>query len=327
MGMIGHRNARSLRIVFLCTALGCLVGSIAEEQQNYYSIRRSKHFIAPTQDAIACTGPSAFPPPYCPSGDDVTLSMFNWTSIETKAVAVKQTGAIAVGYDCVTYSVCGYRVYDSTTEARSDPQQFRVVRASVPLLQQVNSTTESQCLSFPSADDLCPTGRERRSLHNVTSQELVGLAAHNGNLFGQFECATYAICGYRIFSGMEGPSKLMEGPSKLAAVHTQQNIITRRRLQSSVPQQFLKVQSSLPMSGVGVFPTPVNCKNMHFFLSQTNHHTTRLRATAIVDAHRNSSQDLHSYSSSSVKVIGLVDYVSESLCGYANPPHHVRLPL
>ena len=294
------------QIIFVCFDMTSLLLVKAEAQQNYYSIRVSKPFIAPSKDARPCSDPMDFPPPFCPPGDDVTLSMFNWTSIETTSVAVQQNAEIAVGYNCVTYSVCGYRVYDSKTDVTSDPQQFLVVRGSVPQLQQVNTTNESRCLSFPSAEPLCPEGREQRSIHNVTSQEIVGLLSHNDKLFGQYECVTYAICGYRIFSDIHAGSKS-------SVVRTKYNAMTRRRAQSSVPQQFIKVQSSLPqISDVGVFPPPVNCKNMHFFLSQSDNQMIRLRATALVSDQNNSS---------GVNTIGLFDYVTESLCGYANPPH------
>ena len=298
------------QIIFMYFNLGSLLLVKAEEQQNYYSIRVSRPFIAPRKDVPPCSGSMDFPPPFCPPGDDVTLSMFNWTSIETTAVAVQQNGDNAVGYNCVTYSVCGYRVYDSKADVTSDPQQFLVVRASVPLVQQVNLNNESRCLNFPSAEPLCPEGREQRSIHNVTSQEVVGLLSHNNRLFGQYECATYAICGYRIFSNTNARSEV-------GVAHTKRNQVARRRAQSSVPQQFIKVQNSLPQaSGIAVFPPPVNCKSMHFFLSQTNNHIVRLRATALASDGSNSSR---------VNTIGLFDYVTESLCGYANPPHHGTL--
>lgn len=293
-------------------------------QQHYYVTRASRPHIATQPAEPACSPAGSYPAPYCPTGNDVTLDMFNWTSAEVKAgVAVPAAGVVAA-YDCVSYAVCGYRIYSDADQQQqqqhplSDPEQFTVVRSSVPLLQQpLDANSTPTCTSYPSAADLCPIGRERRSVYNITSQEVVGLVAsssHNGStvVLGQYECVTYAICGYRIFTeSASAVGRHKRGNGAVAAVE-------RRRLQSPVPQQFISVRISVPLVSVPstaagsrgapqcVWRPPVDCTQMHFYLSQTNHSFPQLKAAALVVKQN--------------AVVGLFDCVTESLCGYANPP-------
>ena len=190
----------------------------------------------------------------------------------------------------------------ANTALVSDPEQFLVVRSSSPLLQQPNSTHPQRCAVYPDAELLCPVGRERRTVYNITSQEVVGLAlSQSGTVLGQFECATYAICGYRIFDSILGEASTSSS-------------VERRRVQSPVPQQFLSVRTSIPLmpepgkpAGCVAWPSPVDCQQMHFYLSQTTANSSELKATVTT-------------ATSPARVVGLFNCVTESLCGYANPP-------
>lgn len=290
-----------------CSVARVAGGSLLEVQQHYYVTRASLPHIAqhPHEDPCA----SGYPEPYCPSGNDVTLDMFNWTSAEIKAGVSTPAGVLAA-YDCVAYAVCGFRIYDaddipSTQIPFSDPEQFLVVRSSTPLLQQPNSSQPQpqRCADYPDAEQLCPTGRERRSVYNITSQEVVGLTLlQAGTVLGQFECATYAICGYRIFDEM------------LNAASQGNTLARRRRAQSPVPQQFVHVRRSTPLilapgnlARCTEWPAPVDCQQMHFYLSQTTTNTSELKTTVTATTPPSA-------------VFGLFNCVTESLCGYANPP-------
>lgn len=296
-----------LWLLLRAATMACAGAGPLEVQQHYYVTRVSEPHIAQQPHEDACSG--GYPEPYCPTGNDVTLDMFNWTSAEIKTGISTPSGIVAA-YDCVAYAVCGFRIYDlgssdnvaTTQELFSDPEQFLVVRSSIPLLQQPNSTHPQQCTDYPDADLLCPTGRERRTVYNITSQEVVGLAVSQaGNVLGQFECTTYAICGYRIFDPMPG------GGSSSSSVQ-------RRRTQSPVPQQFLTVRTSTPLipapgkpASCADWPSPVNCQQMHFYLSQTTANASELKATVATTTRP-------------ARVVGLFNCVTESLCGYANPP-------
>lgn len=287
---------------YTSTTMLVSAGSL-EVQQHYYVTRVSKPHIPTHPDEETCPD---FPKPYCPTGNDVTLDMFNWTSAEIKAGLSTLTGIMAA-YDCVAYAVCGFRIYDEVDVTGnqvlfSDPEQFLVVRASTPLLQQPNTTHMQQCTDYPDATSLCPVGRERRSIYNITSQEVVGMTlSQAGTALGQFECATYAICGYRIFDRILG-----DAPTSSSS--------ERRRVQSPVPQQFLAVRSSIPLiSAPGQparcvkWPPAVDCRQMHFYLSHTTTNSSELKATVTTGT-------------VPATVVGLFNCVTESLCGYANPP-------
>lgn len=298
-------------LVLWCTLLSGRRGStmmagarVLEVQQHYYVTRVSEPHVPQHPNEGACT--SGYPQPYCPTGNDVTLDMFNWTSAEIKAGISTPTGVVAA-YDCVAYAVCGFRIYDAgdliaTQPFFSDPEQFLVVRSSTPLLQQPNSTHPQRCRGYPDAELLCPAGRERRSVYNITSQEVVGLAlSQAGGVLGQFECATYAICGYRIFDPMPSDTSISSS-------------VERRRVQSPVAQQFLAVRTSTPLilapgepATCVKWPSPVDCQQMHFYLSQTTTNSSELKATVTA-------------TTLPATVVGLFNCVTESLCGYANPP-------
>jgi hypothetical protein len=297
------------RLLLLCTAtMACVGAGPLEAQQHYYVTRVSEPHIAQQPNENACTG--GYPEPYCPTGNDVTLDMFNWTSAEVKT-GISTPAGIVAAYDCVAYAVCGFRIYDlgssddlaATWGSFSNPEQFHVVRSSTPLLQQPNSTYPQRCADYPDAELLCPAGRERRTVYNITSQEVVGLAlSQAGTVLGQFECATYAICGYRIFD-----LRMLGDASASSSVQ-------RRRVQSPVPQQFLTVRTSSPLilapeksTSCAEWPSPVACQQMHFYLSQTTANYSELKATVVA-------------ATVPARVVGLFNCVTESLCGYANPP-------
>ena len=88
-----------------------------EVQQHYYVTRVSEPHIPQHPNEEVCPD---FPKAYCPTGNDVTLDMFNWTSAEIKAGVATPSGILAA-YDCVTYAVCGFRIYDAGDTTGSQP--------------------------------------------------------------------------------------------------------------------------------------------------------------------------------------------------------------
>ena len=201
-------------------------------------------------------------------------------------------GALVLA-NCVTYAICGFRIYAQQSEPSaplSNPMQYLLIRDSMPLIAKQNSSGQT-CSEFP--PQRCPN----KTMGNYDVKNWTNEVTLRGAAYGQEflpiarECVTYSLCGHRIYYASGQPIQL-----------------------PITPLQYIEARASLPAPkssnspasacAESDFPTATNCSAMHLYVSQQVWREPQLAAVV-------TTADGPS---------GMYNCVTRSICFYANPP-------
>eukprot|EP00039_Didymoeca_costata_P032649 m.38727 g.38727 ORF g.38727 m.38727 type:complete len:305 (+) comp9466_c0_seq2:44-958(+) len=293
-------NANHLVVLLFLLIQVSLAKIPASVQQNYYVTRNSVSIIAPYSNGEPnCS--AMYPEPQCDTGE-WTIDKVVWNSIELKDVVVTTNGSLVGFFECVTNVICGYRMYDAIDASAtfSNPRQYKVFEDSL-------GTVGSQCHEYPPLR--CPDDDQMGALSWNVSEVVKGTLDVDGRpQVGAVRCKTYSLCAYRIYN-----QKQLHIDGKTHGLKTKN---------STEPQQFFSVTNSIPLIGTpgsipicsaDMFPTPVNCKMMHFFLSQKTWTRQTLKGVVEIESRMRDKVGTS-------ELFGLYDCETTSICGYANEP-------
>jgi hypothetical protein len=220
-----------MRIV-LCHGLLALV--FAETQQNYYLTRTSLPFVEQPSIPGAKLGIPIlceYPQPVC---DDDHMDQVAWHSKEIKD-AVVMNGQVLGLFECVTFTLCGYRIYDDTnsvnTSSNSSPKQFLIVYESRGVLGSNCSELDFPPMRCPNATLGCCMGSKAWHTHGIIRGQST---PNNGVQISLSDCGTYSLCAHRIYNAGQQHASW---PSQLQATLP------------DTPLQYIEVKTSAPFIG------------------------------------------------------------------------------
>lgn len=219
-------------------------------------------------------------------------------------------------YDCVTYTVCGYRIYAGTgvsgvmtaagparaARPLSNPREYTLLRDSRPLLGP------GACTAFP--PPRCPGPDMGCCMGNKSwySRELLRgtLAANGSAMVAASECVTTNLCAHRIYeSGRDRTPAAAglspRGPASATTPDTPLQLLEIRASRPKFPKDGIVTS---PCSGDDYPPIP-DCSQMHLFVAQTNTYEPVIKGALQLEPG---------------SITGFYDCAVKALCAYANPP-------